>query len=266
MRSGWGPLSLSGAIAAGSLLLYAVRPEGVSMKLLGNGAQVLGTVVAVAFLSMAAKGFGRADVARCGWVLLSLSAAANLLGFASFGLLELLGRENPFPSVADLFFLLAYPIQLYALLMLAQAYRRSGLPLARGKWAWAATVGALVLVGVFALAPIAADVESPAAERFLLGLYPVADALLIGATVYMWELVAQFGRGLVALPWKWIVAGSVLQAVTDALYGILGSHELYYTGHPVDLGWVFSFLLIGVGGWHQYRLMTETLPGGGSSA
>jgi hypothetical protein len=240
------------------VLLPQVQALGPA-KFGSNLAQMVAYTLAAISLWDATRAFERDDRARKGWHLLALSMATNAIAFGIYGVLELRGADNPFPSVADLFWLISYPLALWGILSLGRLYRDSGLPMASSRWAWVAGSATALLVGMFVFIPLMQDHEQALLDRVIVGLYPLGDAVLIGVAFYMADLMRSFGRGALAWPWIAIVAGALVLGYTDAVYGVLDIHELYHTGSVIDLGWIWSGLLFGLGGLLQRGIMTGDL-------
>ncbi|HWI62599.1 MAG TPA: hypothetical protein VNT75_12210 [Symbiobacteriaceae bacterium] len=258
MRSVWWralPLCLVGLL--GLIALIFTAPEAAPVKVTANLLQTLGAGLGAAYLFLVVRTFNRDEPVRSGWLRLALGMAANCLGFLIYGVLELSGLEDPFPSVADFFWLITYPLALYGIADLARQYRSSGLPMARPRLAPVIFVAALAATVAWLMVPMAANDDVPLWHRALLVAYPVGDVILIGAAAYMAELMAGFGRGALTWPWIALVAGFLVMASTDLVYALLDLHGLYQTGSPVDAGWVLSGVLIGFGGFQQWRIMTR---------
>lgn len=192
----------------------------------------------------------------CFWVGRSLSGrparAWNLLGAASASWAVgegiwcwyQLARnvEVPFPSFADLFFLLAVPLMVAAVLLLAEesgAATRSLRALLDG----AIIAGSLLFVSWATALGVVwhSGGEGPFAQ--LVGLaYPVGD--VVTATVALTALSRARGgyrRQLVVL-----AAGMVALAVADSMFAFLTQNGTYGNGNWLDTGWVAGFLLIGL--------------------
>ena len=67
--------------------------------------------------------------ARPAWFLLSLGLLSTFAGQLCLAPFQVVRNETPFPSVADIFFVLAYPFLIAALLVLLHAYREAGFPI-----------------------------------------------------------------------------------------------------------------------------------------
>jgi len=119
--------------------------------------------------------------ARPAWFLLSLGLLANFAGQLCLAPFQVFRNETPFPSVADIFYVLAYPFLIASLLVLLNAYRESGFPIGSllERTLILAGVGALAaVVAVPILTPVAAT-GGPLLDRILTVAYPVLDLVLL---------------------------------------------------------------------------------------
>ncbi|HWH69602.1 MAG TPA: hypothetical protein VNT26_09470, partial [Candidatus Sulfotelmatobacter sp.] len=114
------PLFLIGL--CGLLVMVLKTPAAAPVKVTGNLLQIIGTGAGAIYLGVAAGAFERDEPARQGWLRLALAMGANSLGFVVYGVMELAGAEELFPSVADFFWLITYPLALWAIIHLARQY------------------------------------------------------------------------------------------------------------------------------------------------
>ena len=180
---------------------------------------------------------------RLSWLLLSAASASWAVGEGIWCWYELgLNIEVPFPSLADLFFLLAVPLMAGGVLLLAAdfgAVSRSVRALLDG----AIIAGSLLFVSwATALGTVwNSSGEGPFAR--VVGLaYPLGD--VITATVALTSLTRVRGSGRRQLG---LLAGGVLSlAVADSMFAYLTQNGTYGNGNWMDTGWVAGFLLIGL--------------------
>lgn len=264
MRSVWWRASPLFLIAlCGFLQVVFGAPSEALVTVTANMIQVVSTALGAAYLLVVANTFGPDEPVRKGWLRLAMAMGANSMGFVVYAALELAGYADPFPSIADLFWVITYPLALWGVIDLARRYNGSGLPMGRPRLFRGVGIGALVVVGAILLTPVMQDQETPAWQQAILLSYPVGDVLLISAATYMAELFSGFGRGALAWPWVALGAGYIAMGLTDIIYVSLDLYGLYHTGHPIDFGWVMSGVLMGIGGFLQWRLMTRGLDGEG---
>ncbi|WEO77322.1 EAL domain-containing protein [Cryobacterium sp. SO2] len=173
-------------------------------------------------------------------------AAAAVTSFAlanGYYILSLAGsRSLPFPSFADVGYLLFYPLTLAALIALV--YRQ----LPRLPWPVIldSAMGALGSAAVLAvlLSPVVdAALEGPVSVASVFAVaYPLFDLVLVAAIV---GIAAT--RGLVAgRRWGYLVFGLMVFTAADVVYALRVSNEDYVIGTPLDAGWAIGLTLLAV--------------------
>jgi diguanylate cyclase (GGDEF)-like protein/PAS domain S-box-containing protein len=182
---------------------------------------------------------------RLPWFLLSGVLASFTAGDTAYNILtDYLHQDNPFPSLADGFYLAVYPMLATALLMLIRA--RSG---ARNRAALLdallPTAGLGLLSWVFLIAPYVRDSGLALDEKLTSIAYPLGDVL---ALAMMLRLLTAPGRKPVAV--TILSAGVSGLLVTDVLYGLRQLAGTWEVGGPTDAGWVFFYTAIGVSALH----------------
>jgi len=188
-------------------------------------------------LAVAARQRGR--VGR-GWLFIGLGLSAQAVGDSFWGYFEVVAGTDPFPSVADLFYLLLGPLFAAGLvyLMPPPRNRLEGVKLALDV---TVTVGAAGLFfWRFLLAPLLTQ-EMDSWTTAVSLAYPLLDLLLLGLLVFI-ALAGARNRlrrpGLLLL-----VLGVVSLISADLFYSTASLTGTYYTGHPIDALWSASTLL-----------------------
>jgi hypothetical protein len=136
----------------------------------------------------------------------------------------------------------------YGIVSAAYAYRglvKIKTPLVASASVTAVTGAVLYVVLV---RDIIADSSVGFLEKLLDLYYPIADlAFLLGPAIFIVLVVAQLGRGSLAVPWRFVMAGMAILALADTWYQWLEWQGLYAAGSIVDLGWMLGYVLIAVG-------------------
>jgi diguanylate cyclase (GGDEF)-like protein/PAS domain S-box-containing protein len=178
---------------------------------------------------------------RISWWLL---AAANI-GFGLGDIIwivyeDVLGVDVPFPSIADAFYLSAYPFAVIGLIKLRQQRLRGPvLDSLVVTIAYTAAAWFLVLEGSLT------DASVPLFERVVGGAYPLADIPLFGAMML-----------LVLTPRRWtpsfllLTLAVFLQVAADVASTAPLVAGTYQAGALPDLGWLLSYLFFGVAALH----------------
>lgn len=270
MRTRWiGPvLTAVLAVLVGVLLARAFAPdlavfqEPLSPRVvlaIGTFGKLFFLLVAAGVSTSIVGKFEPGTPSRTAWRLLSAGLGALLLGQAGIAVYQfVLDMELPYPSVADIFFLLAYPLAIAALLMFLRAYAASGFPTGpraeRVRLAAAVAV-ASVIVGYPILAPLVTQPGEPL-ETLLNVLYPVLDCLLLIPAVLLIRISLRFRGGAVWKVWATLLAGFVLLYVADALFGYFSQLDRVDLVDFVDATYLLAYGLLGLGVLYQRDLLT----------
>ncbi|MCX5982590.1 hypothetical protein [Anabaena sp. AL93] len=178
------------------------------------------------------------------WLSIGLGMFAYFIGGLVFGYTEIVLKQDPDVSIADIFFVLTY-LCLGNGMALALVSRR--INLAARQWLIVAAVGAL---GSF-LAWLISQKEKASTEQiaFLLNLfYIVSDvALLMIATT----MLLAFWVGKVSLSWRMIAAAAFSLYIADMWFKFAQRPD-YQSGDILEVFWVFSGVLFGLGAVLEY--------------
>ena len=178
---------------------------------------------------------------RRAWGLLALAGAGWAIGEIIWSFYELvLSREVPFPSIADVAFLAAYPLAAAAMLALPTSPRAFSSRL-RTLLDAAVVAGSMVLIAwATFLGPLYRANSGTLLEQTISLAYPIADVVIAGIVLLV-VVRAQTGRrmtlGLLAL-------GLLALAVADSGFAYLTTIESYETGGSIDAAWDIGYLLI----------------------
>jgi diguanylate cyclase (GGDEF)-like protein len=181
--------------------------------------------------------------ARPAWFLLGLSVLSWALGGFAWTVYEVhLGREVPFPSLADVGYLLSVPLGVAALLTFPAA-RVTGIARLRPVLDGIVAAGALLFVSwATLLGPtFHAGSGSLLAQSISLA-YPAGDVL--NATIAL--LLLSRARGEQRLTFGLIGTGLLILAVADSSFAWFSVQGSYASGNLFDTGFLAGFLLIGL--------------------
>ncbi len=184
---------------------------------------------------------------RMTWRLLAIGFALYLAGDIAQTVYEALGQV-PYPSIADVLYLLFYPIMLCGLLCVPGATGsgreriRLGLDLA------VVTLGGIALVIYVVLGPTVVQSGPDGLQTAISIAYPVGDmVLLVGLAYVLLRRTAASGR----LAFQLMAAGVVFFIAADLVYGWITLHSVYHGGDPVDTLWMIAIALFAIAGSAQ---------------
>ena len=193
---------------------------------------------------------------RFGWELIALGQILFVAGdVLAYNYAALFGRELPFPSIADPFYLAIYPCIVVGLMTLVKAAdptRDRGTVID----ALVITIGIGTLAWVFLMAPYAHDKTLSVATKATSLAYPVMDLLLLAVGTRV--VLGGTRRGASAR----LLACALLALLgTDSIYGWALLHGGYETGGLLDGGWILFYVLMGTAALHpSMRRLSQPLP------
>jgi hypothetical protein len=197
--------------------------------------------------------------ARPAWFLLSLGLLSTFVGQLCLAPFQVVRNETPFPSVADIFYVLGYPFLISALLVLLNAYREAGLPI--GSLAdRTLTLGAVGVVAAFVVVPVLRPVVStggPLLDRILTVAYPVLDLVLLLPLALLLRVALKLRGSHAGEVWVLILGGIVFLCAGDICFAYFQSLGEAHLDPFVHGTFVLAYGLI-AGGAHRQRLLLES--------
>jgi hypothetical protein len=258
----WGAVSVLvalyvawGLVPGASLFREVLTPH----LLLGLAAVAkLALLAAGALLAFACRDRLEAgNPARPAWALLSAGLFATLAGQLSLAPYQLFSSTTPFPSVADLFFVLSYPFFIAAFLVFLRAYEESGFPVG------SRAERAGIVLGVGAVAgTVAAHVLEPVAagggellDRILTLAYPALDLVLLLPLALLLRIAARLRGSHAGVVWGLVLAGFVCLCFGDIFFAFFAALGQEHLDPYVHAGYILSYALIAGGARRQLDLL-----------
>jgi signal transduction histidine kinase len=230
------------ALGAG-LLLAAVYAFGPSEPVWVRELLVYPAADALAVLAVVVGVHRYRPAAPWAWRLIAAGLFAYLVGDFLWGVYATLDRD-PFPSVADAFYLAAYP--LIAAGLAVAVIRRRPLGVDGRTWIDAAlvTVTAGFLAWVYLIQPVLADPDLSHFESTVAVAYPVADLILFAVAT---RFVMGSNWNVPSL--RLLVAGLGLTLVGDVMFA-LSVAEGSAQERVIEMTLLLGVLAMGVAGLH----------------
>ena len=178
------------------------------------------------------------------WLILATGLALSSAGDWTWVILDRVYGIEPFPSLADLFYLSGMGLVALGLLWLVRG-RVPGGDRASLLDALIVAVGFGMVSWVFLMAPIVADSSQSLVEIGAALAYPMLDILLLGVMV---RLFLAPGRRVISL--RFLIAAVVAFLLSDFPYAFLALNDTYQTGQLVDGGWLLGAAFWGAAALH----------------
>lgn len=177
---------------------------------------------------------------RIAWTFIGVGAGGWAVGSALWAYYELWTDTAPFPSLADVGYLVFPFAVCVGLLLFPVGY--SGHTRTRMVLDGLIVAGALFEVAWVLV--IRSIYDAGGASRLAVGLsmaYPAADVVIITVAVIVLARASTRQRMTMTL----VVVGIVLMALSDSAFLYLTAHDAYSSASLIDLGWAAGLLIIG---------------------
>ncbi|MFW6346326.1 MAG: diguanylate cyclase [Halomonas sp.] len=215
--------------------LYVLLPYGR----LASALYILATALAAGSIFIAVR-FRRQLFSPIAWGLIAGALALAATGHGIWYWLDLQGLE-PFPSLADLFYLAVYPLFGIALWQVGRHGRDDE---ALGD-ALIVGISAAVLAWALLIAPYSYDPELSLVQLLVSAGYPVADLILLPLILRLVFLQRTRIRAHLLL-----LMGMLAYLLADILYAQGNSLGWYAPGGFVDSLWLLAYALFTAAAWH----------------
>src|SRR6266542_5105260 len=171
---------------------------------------------------------------RRAWFILGLSFFMFFIGDLIWAYLQLVLRVEPFPSIADVFYLAFYPLGLWGLLSLPSApyNRRERLTL----WLdlFSVLTAATMFVGYFIILPTAATSSNDILTQLIAPAYPIGSLLMIGGIL---ALLYQRPSPNTQSALTYLLIGMLFFVGGDITFGYTSLIGTYTPGNWTDASW-----------------------------
>lgn len=180
-----------------------------------------------------------------GWLLLAIGQFMFFLGDLTWSIFELVMGLEPYPSIADLFYLAYYPLFAIGIFMLPKN------PFSQLRQFKTIIDISLIILSsglifwIFLISPNLASNPSDFISLVISIIYVVLDfVLLFALIILLFEKLGLFSKR----PYILLAAGIGVQIITDTIYSYQVTDLSYVSGGILDIGWIIGFVLIALAG------------------
>jgi len=201
-----------------------------------------GGLVFVSILIM--KRFGVTGSHGMAWLCLFGFAVMWFAADTIWAIEELVLEIEPFPSTADIFYILGYPFLLMFLLAYLVPVKKA---ISKKMIAIAIFMSMSILIPSL-YNSIGTDSDLERLEIAIGVAYPIADAFVIIPALIG---VSLFFRGQVNFMWTLVCIGIICVFIGDTAFLFAQMDNSYYTGHPLEILFHLTIVLIAFGVYDQ---------------
>ena len=200
---------------------------------------LIGLVVVISLSYAAYRSQGRMRIA---WMLMTLGILSYALGDVAWAIIELGYNQNPFPSVADIFYLVFYPLFALGIYFLPRAkfsYLEE-LKIILEMGIVILTVG--LIFWIFLIEPNLSNQEEFFPSMISI-TYIIGDFVLLFALMRL--LYSKFKEEYYG-PMILLGLGVIAFIVSDCIYSYQNLQGTYVSGGLLDVGWIIGLLVVGL--------------------
>ncbi len=186
------------------------------------------------------------------WILFTIFAISWFTAEQIWLVYELIYEIDPWPSVADFFYLSGYPFLFAFSILYLLPVRKA---ISKKLVISSLLITVALLIPSFTLVYQINSSEN-AFEVALAASYPVLDAIVLCPALIG---VALFFKGEVNFLWSLVCMAVVLNVIADVGFLMLSMDNSYYTGHPIDWLYLWAYLLFAFGVYSHIRIFRSRI-------
>ena len=206
---------------------------------------VAGSLVFVSILLL--KHFGSSGKHGTAWISLFGFSIMWFTAEITWIVEELFLNIEPYPSTADIFYLMGYPFLLLFLISYIEPVKKA---ITKKILVIPIIISVSVLLPSFFFAfSDMGDIGK--LEYTIAAAYPAADAFIIIPALIGIHL---FFRGKVNFMWTLVSLGIISVFIADTIFLFAQIDDWYYTGHPMEILFHWTYVLIAFGVYDQLRI------------
>ena len=181
------------------------------------------------------------------WVLFTLAIASWYVGEMTYKYDYKYELEDLSTLTSDFFYIIGYPLFLGFTIYYLKPRKR----IISKKMVLAASLVSVLFVIPTLYFTFNGEYQLDELTIFLYAIYPILDGVILIPSIIATVL---FFRGQVNLLWSLILIATILFIIADTSYLVFSVEETYYPGHPVDILFVWSYILYAFGALSHIRL------------
>ncbi|MGI0009782.1 MAG: hypothetical protein ACREAE_00085, partial [Nitrosopumilaceae archaeon] len=186
------------------------------------------------------------------WILFVCFTSSWFIAEQLWLVYELVYKIDPWPSMADFFYLAGYPLLVTFSIFYLKPVKKA---ISRKLVISAVTISGVLLIPTLYIAS-GPNSEISNFEVALASSYPILDALILCPAIIG---VTLFFKGEVNFLWSLICAATILNVIADTGFLVLSIDDSYYTGHPIDLLYLWAYILFAFGVYSHMKIFKSRI-------
>jgi hypothetical protein len=186
------------------------------------------------------------------WIAFAVFSACWFVAEQVWLVEEIFYHQKPFPSAADFFYIVGYPAYFIFAILYLKPFRNS------------ITKKMIILSSLVSIAVLIPSMywtlENNSGEdqfSIILGAsYPIADSIVLVPSLIGVRL---FFGGKVNFLWSLMLVGILVEVVADTGFQYFSLDNSIYTGHPVDILFLWSYILFSFGVYDNIKVFKSKM-------
>lgn len=206
-------------------------------SLTSNGLNLLvtGTLLVLSIIMITKNGV-RGSHGKA-WIFFAASILFWFIGERIWTVYELVYQIDPWPSEADFFWLAGYPLYFAFSILYLKPFKNA---ISKKILIPAILISAALLIPTLYMT-IANNIELSKFELGLAASYPISDAISLVPAIIG---IGLFFKGELNFSWSLLLTGMFCFVVADTAFLFLTLDDSYYTGHPMDIPYIWAYVLL----------------------
>lgn len=186
---------------------------------------------------------------KAAWTFLMLAVLISLLGNL-FWVVSVYSNQNPTTSLAEVFYVLFYPLFLVGILLFPSS-KKTQIQRLKHYFDLLIIMFSFVLIfWIFLLAPGFKNFSGNLNYLLIMLSYVIGGLALVFA---LFDLLLNRLKEEMHGPVVLLLTGTLVLLITNSIYIYQFIHNSYFSGDPSDIGWIIGYLLIGLAGVSQFN-------------
>ena len=164
---------------------------------------------------------------------------------------ELFYHEKPFPSYADIFYMLGYPFYFTFLIFYLKPFKN----LISKKLIVSSSLIAIVVLIPNLYMTFQNNSDETQTAIILGAIYPLADAIVLVPSMLG---VVLFFRGTVNFLWSLLLIGFIIEVIADTAFQYFSLNNDMYTGNPVDILFFWAYVIFSFGLYEHVKIFKKS--------
>jgi hypothetical protein len=217
--------------------------------LVGNLGYYPITILLTSFTAIMVIKFRTKNTYGIAWIMFLACATSWMVAEHVWTVEELVLHVKPFPSNADIFYVLGYGFLILFVMYYMKMMKKA---ITKKMVLVSITISITVLLPSLYISEFEnSDISGIA---FALALaYPVLDAIVLAPALIG---IMMFYKGEVSRLWTFFSLAIISFAAGDTGFLLLEMNDNYYTGHPIEILLMWSYVLFTFGVYSQYKIFS----------